>query len=80
MAEHTAALTQAEKLRMERLEALCKGEYTDAQPEVVRVEHEGKQRAVVVAVKQLPDGSVLLDPMALLVDEEMAKELTLPER
>jgi hypothetical protein len=79
MSEHTEALTEAEKLRMEQLEALCRGEYSDARPEVVRVEHEGRQRAVVVAVKRLEDGSVFLDPVAMLIDEEMAEAISLPE-
>lgn len=72
------ALTEAEINLFDALGAVMSGEYANARPAVVNTELDGRDVAVVVAVGQEDDGSYLLTPLAVLVDDDLRERLTPP--
>jgi hypothetical protein len=74
----THALTDRETDRFEQLIDLLADRFVNARPALLRTELDGREVAVVVAVTE--DGEDFrLDPLAVLVDDELNARLTPPD-
>lgn len=73
-------LTAPEKADLDKLTDLLGGAFGDARPALVRAELDGREVAVVVAV--LPSDEdrddYILDPLAILVDDDLLARITPP--
>jgi hypothetical protein len=76
----THPLTAIETDGLDTLTDLLGGAFADARPALLRAELDGREVAVVVAVTQAADdGDYRLDPLAILVDDDLLARLTAPE-
>jgi hypothetical protein len=73
----TTPLTSPETTRFDTLIGLLGNHFTNARPALLRAELDGREVAVVVAVTE--DGEdFVMDPLAVIVDDELNARLAPP--
>lgn len=68
-------LTQEEQGSFEYLRAAMGNRIDGAQPVLFRVRHQDRDRAVVAVVTEDADGSMVVSPLALLLDDALFADL-----